>query len=637
MHTRIPGRRPPKTFLLILSAGLIAFFAYKDVLGYFFTGLDTLNIIQESRFESLGELASLFKRTMTTEFAWYRPMADFFYGLTYLFWKLNPYGYFLTNLILHITASIAVFVFLRTLLPGRLFTAGLAAAIFAVHPIHVENVPALRMNDIIATIFILVSLIFFIMYLNGQPLKRPYIHMAASFFCCALALLTKEISVILPVLVFSLSTILLSSDKVEFKDNVFRSIRLSFPYIGLSILYLILRSSVIGGVGGYTSSFGGGSSGFINLARRLVNINILYVSDLMYPADFLRFDRLFSPFSSDLKQAGFGIILVCIVFFAMVKIKKGSITLFHDTDGPLIRTLLVLSFAFTMISIAGIFIYPVISPYFNRMIQHSYNGSGAAFLSGQMENIGRYHVEFYYYKFRELIVNSLLFVFGVSGLVFLFLRNRAFLKQTLINSFQSRVIAFLFIWLLMPLLIYLATVTFDHHDMYISVVPFSAILAMIFVSAFGVVRKSRAWVSLVVVTGIILSLFAYSPLIRTYGEWQASGEVHRMFLEQLSSIEPDLPPDAVINIYNFPGGITSYKSMIPHAKEVAYMADFSIKAWLDMTYPGNSFKVIMHGKQDIARLPERLDLKVRGDEGNNVNVSIIYDFNKSENNMDNKT
>lgn len=116
-------------------------------------------------------------------------------------WKNRAIGYHFTNLVLHCFNSVLV-AFLVFLLVKKSginlpvfkisFFSGL---IFALHPVQAEavNVASFR-ADVLSTLFYLVSLVFFILALNGS--KWFYLISSVSF---VLALFSKEICITLPV------------------------------------------------------------------------------------------------------------------------------------------------------------------------------------------------------------------------------------------------------------------------------------------------------------------------------------------------------------------------------------------------------------------------------------------------------
>src|SRR5262249_15565908 len=69
------------------------------------------------------------------------PLVTSSYWIEHKLWGLNPVGYHITNLLLHIASSLILFrIIERVKLPGGRLAAWLVAALFAVHPVNVETV-----------------------------------------------------------------------------------------------------------------------------------------------------------------------------------------------------------------------------------------------------------------------------------------------------------------------------------------------------------------------------------------------------------------------------------------------------------------------------------------------------------------
>jgi hypothetical protein len=67
----------------------------------------------------------------------YYPLVHTTYWLDFHAWQLEPHGYHLDNVLLHAANAVFVWLVLRKLgIPG----AWLAAAIFGLHPVHIESV-----------------------------------------------------------------------------------------------------------------------------------------------------------------------------------------------------------------------------------------------------------------------------------------------------------------------------------------------------------------------------------------------------------------------------------------------------------------------------------------------------------------
>jgi tetratricopeptide (TPR) repeat protein len=136
------------------------------------------------------------------------PLAWLSYALDYSIWRLDPFGYNLTNLILH-AANAVLFYGFASLLLRRVFpeegrsavTAGafLAAVFFALHPLRVESVAWVsERRDLLAGMFFLATLHFYVQAQTPGSGPRRRL-MAASIAAFVLAVLSKPSVVPLPV------------------------------------------------------------------------------------------------------------------------------------------------------------------------------------------------------------------------------------------------------------------------------------------------------------------------------------------------------------------------------------------------------------------------------------------------------
>ncbi|HEY5999089.1 MAG TPA: tetratricopeptide repeat protein [bacterium] len=113
---------------------------------------------------------------------------------------LAPGPHHLVSLGLHAACAVALVLFLRNL-TGTLWPAAFAAALFAVHPLHVESVAwAAERKDVLALLF---SLLAARAWLRGVRRPAPR-HRLASLLLFALALLAKPMPVALPFLLLLL-------------------------------------------------------------------------------------------------------------------------------------------------------------------------------------------------------------------------------------------------------------------------------------------------------------------------------------------------------------------------------------------------------------------------------------------------
>jgi tetratricopeptide (TPR) repeat protein len=144
----------------------------------------------------------------------YMPVTWITYGLDYLIWGLDPFGYHLTNLALHAANTTLVYV-----VALRLFRAAwirspedgadalrigavLAALLFGVHPLRVESVVWITERlDLACGFFYLLAILMYLRSVEAESTdvgrSRTYYWAAVGVF--VLALLSKSMAVTLPV------------------------------------------------------------------------------------------------------------------------------------------------------------------------------------------------------------------------------------------------------------------------------------------------------------------------------------------------------------------------------------------------------------------------------------------------------
>jgi tetratricopeptide (TPR) repeat protein len=173
---------------------------YSTVLSFNFIGFDDMEILKQ-RYFIIGDLSKI-KLAFTTDAflgtngSFYRPLQTVSFMLDALVGGPKPFIYHLTNLLLHIVASLCVFWLLLTLGYQRLLSL-LLALFFALHPMFVPMVAWVpTRGDLLLTIFVIVS---FILFIKSFRANRPglVVWHGISFF---LAFLSKETAVAVPAL-----------------------------------------------------------------------------------------------------------------------------------------------------------------------------------------------------------------------------------------------------------------------------------------------------------------------------------------------------------------------------------------------------------------------------------------------------
>ncbi|HYW70450.1 MAG TPA: hypothetical protein VE961_05420 [Pyrinomonadaceae bacterium] len=178
----------------------------------------------------------------------FRPLFIWSYVVDALIWTTRPFGYHLTNVVLHGLNAFLVFTLATRLLqPLEIderklrLAASAAAGLFLLHPSHSESVVWISGRaDLLATLFVLLSVLGFLAYADD----RGNSYLAASLGLFAVALLAKESAICTPFLILAIGLFR--------RAKAGRLLRGFGMFAGVLILFVAVRASFIGTlVGGY--------------------------------------------------------------------------------------------------------------------------------------------------------------------------------------------------------------------------------------------------------------------------------------------------------------------------------------------------------------------------------------------------
>jgi hypothetical protein len=114
---------------------------------------------------------------------------------------MRPWGHHLTNLLLHSATTILLFCTLRRM-TGNLWPSALAAALFAIHPLHVETVAwVAERKGLLSGLFFVLTLAAYVRFVRRPFSWANYLLMIALF---VLGLMSKPVLVTLPFLLLLL-------------------------------------------------------------------------------------------------------------------------------------------------------------------------------------------------------------------------------------------------------------------------------------------------------------------------------------------------------------------------------------------------------------------------------------------------
>jgi hypothetical protein len=239
---------------------------------------------------------------------YFRPVMYLFYMLNYYLFGLSPWGFHLTNIIIHAGVSVLVF-FIVTFFMGKSefapsgSSAFLATMLFVAHPVHTEAVTWVA--SLPELLFSFLSLLAFFLYIRSRDtFNFRYIVSVILFF---LSTLCKETALMLPVILFAYDHGFNRKRKM-----LYGYLKRYSPYFIAVGCYLVMRVNALG-------SFAP-SNNHPELTGYQYFINIFplfaqYLEKLILPLDLNVFHTL-HPISSILELKGALSLLVTAAFIA---------------------------------------------------------------------------------------------------------------------------------------------------------------------------------------------------------------------------------------------------------------------------------------------------------------------------------
>lgn len=182
------------TALFVLSVALYARTVFFD---FQFTWDDGTYVFNNPyiREFSVANLISLVDRPYE---GLYGPVQMLSYMIDYRIWGLDPFGYHLSNVLIHAANSVLAFFVLRRLTSSFLL-ALFAALLFAVHPLNVENVAWIAERKTLVSAFFLLGAVLFYLRFRAVNAGRKASYVA-SLVCFTLAVFAKATVIGLPVI-----------------------------------------------------------------------------------------------------------------------------------------------------------------------------------------------------------------------------------------------------------------------------------------------------------------------------------------------------------------------------------------------------------------------------------------------------
>jgi Tfp pilus assembly protein PilF len=218
----------------------LAFVSNVNALSAGFLWDDRALVVENIYIKQWSTLPALFTQPFLGMY--YRPVVMVSFALDYALWGLKPWGFHLTNLLLHGVNSVLVLLLLKNLSRSR-WIALVAALLFACHPAHKGIVNIADRTGVLSVLFFLASLVAYVRFCRRADSRYPYALLSISWILCGFALFSKEEVVSIPLMVILLDAFM-SFDGRPTLSRIRKTIYYG-PFFLLVAGYLWVRSIVL--------------------------------------------------------------------------------------------------------------------------------------------------------------------------------------------------------------------------------------------------------------------------------------------------------------------------------------------------------------------------------------------------------
>ncbi|MFA5252340.1 MAG: tetratricopeptide repeat protein, partial [Phycisphaerae bacterium] len=272
------------SFWICLSLILITAAVFYQVCTYDFINFDDTHYVYENPNIQNGITPQAIKWAFTTGYAsnWH-PLTWLSHMLDWQLFGSKTGGHHLTNLIFHIANTLLLFIVLKQM-TQRLWPSAFVAALFALHPLHVESVSwVAERKDVLSTFFWMLTMWAYVRFVR-RPKIANYLLIIAFF---ALGLMSKPMLVTLPFVLLLLDYWPL--DRLSLKQ-VKSGSKYSLSYLLIEkvpLFLMVAASSVVTFIvqrkGGALEA-GENYSFIIRLANAFISY-VQYIIKTIFPAD----------------------------------------------------------------------------------------------------------------------------------------------------------------------------------------------------------------------------------------------------------------------------------------------------------------------------------------------------------------
>lgn len=308
-----------KNYLLIVLLFAVSFASYANTITNDFVWDDT-EIAREN--PDIREIRNIPKLLVSPyghpsqfgrDVLFYRPAVMISYIADYKLWGIDGGGFHITNIILHSLTVLMIFFFLVKISENA-HLSFLSSLIFSTHPIHTQSVSWISgRTDILCALFYILAMILFFDSKKRKGWIKGIIFTASiiSFF---FSLLSKEMAIILPLLLIAYELLAIKNKRLQ--DFIKDCLPRYSAFIPPVIFYLFLRRFAMKGNIYHSSS----DSALVDRLSPMAGTFSDYIRFLLFPFNL---NSLYPPESNSFHLPAFLLLLFFLTsIFYMAYIKR---------------------------------------------------------------------------------------------------------------------------------------------------------------------------------------------------------------------------------------------------------------------------------------------------------------------------
>ncbi len=181
-------------FIILAYASILSFY---PALSADFLNLDDTAMLTNNKYVTSLSFENIKNIFTHYHYRLYHPIVTLSYAIEYFFIQYDPFFFHLTNLIIHLLNTFILFFILRKI-TKNFAVSYIVAALFAVHPLHVETVAWISSRkDLLYALFYLLSILCYVNINESNSKIKMY---CGALLCFVLSCMSKPMAVTLPVI-----------------------------------------------------------------------------------------------------------------------------------------------------------------------------------------------------------------------------------------------------------------------------------------------------------------------------------------------------------------------------------------------------------------------------------------------------